>query len=300
MTDAGVDYSDGSLPTSLLREHHWGFAARYISTPGNPKNMSAAEVNAHAMAGIKTVTVFETTADRVLRGGLAGMIDGASAHIQSFKLDQPVNTPIFFTVDFDIQPAQYAAMDDYLNGAYSTIKDYQIGLYGDYHAIEHAVQRRTAKYFFQTAAWSHDLWHPAAHLRQVQNGVRIDRWQVDLCIATTEPYGGWVPASFTKPPTPKPTPTPPPPLDWMATIMHRLPTVASKAHDPIEGQGYVRRIQAILRDVGGYSLGGTGVDGIFGPNTDVAVRRFQGDHHLVVDGVVGPQTWAVLVTGTAL
>lgn len=44
----------------------------------------------------------------------------------------------------------------------------------------------------------------------------------------------------------------------------------------------------------GYSVGRHGVDGAFGKDTLAAVTRFQRDHSLEVDGIVGPLTRAAL------
>jgi peptidoglycan hydrolase-like protein with peptidoglycan-binding domain len=53
----------------------------------------------------------------------------------------------------------------------------------------------------------------------------------------------------------------------------------------------VRRLQSRMSAVG-FDTGG--VDGRFSPKTEQAVRQLQQQSSLSVDGVVGPQTWAIV------
>ncbi|AFY80098.1 peptidoglycan-binding domain-containing protein [Oscillatoria acuminata] len=62
----------------------------------------------------------------------------------------------------------------------------------------------------------------------------------------------------------------------------------------------VKEIQQILLNMG-YDLGKPGVDGTFGPETEAAVKNFQGDINLqypeatvIMDGKVDRQTWFFL------
>jgi peptidoglycan hydrolase-like protein with peptidoglycan-binding domain len=53
----------------------------------------------------------------------------------------------------------------------------------------------------------------------------------------------------------------------------------------------VKLAQQLLTDYG-YDPGS--VDSAFGPKTEKAVKQFQTDFGLTVDGIVGPKTWAML------
>ncbi|MER5862213.1 N-acetylmuramoyl-L-alanine amidase [Kitasatospora sp. NPDC002040] len=58
--------------------------------------------------------------------------------------------------------------------------------------------------------------------------------------------------------------------------------------------GAVRVVQSVLTRRG-YSVGRFGADGVFGGDTEAAVRRFQSDQRISSDGVVGPVTWSRLM-----
>ena len=56
---------------------------------------------------------------------------------------------------------------------------------------------------------------------------------------------------------------------------------------------WVTLLQSMLVNRG-YDVGAAGIDGDFGKATQAAVTKYQLDHCLVMDGIVGPATWASL------
>lgn len=73
------------------------------------------------------------------------------------------------------------------------------------------------------------------------------------------------------------------PVTWPALIIQ----VKSGKHGPA-----VSAVQKLLKDKFGYNIA---ADGDFGPATLNAVKDFQTQHGLSVDGIVGPETWKALI-----
>ena len=101
----------------------------------------------------------------------------------------------------------------------------------------------------------------------------------------------WPPATST--PTPAPEPAHPAPTVSVSVNVAEL----SEA-DPGPGtvSGPVQSVQSLLESKFKTSVGAAGIDGRFGPATTEAVRSFQTRAQITVDGIVGPVTWAHLLT----
>ncbi len=91
-----------------------------------------------------------------------------------------------------------------------------------------------------------------------------------------------------------PLPSPSPVPTWETKMMNSLPTLNPGAKD--SGQPWVRRVQGLC--LAELSSSVISVDGDFGTETEAAVKTIQASHHVTVDGIVGPVTWRILVTGT--
>jgi peptidoglycan hydrolase-like protein with peptidoglycan-binding domain len=70
-------------------------------------------------------------------------------------------------------------------------------------------------------------------------------------------------------------------------------TKHARKHKSSKSSAQTMRIQRDLK-LAGYDPGP--IDGKMGPKTRTAIKAFQKDNHLKVDGIVGPKTWAKLST----
>ena len=108
-------------------------------------------------------------------------------------------------------------------------------------------------------------------------------------------------------PVPPPAPPKPPPARpvpaWQEHIMNALPTLSAGADDTAGHVFYVHRAQALTKVYGGFTglaeAAGLEITGIFNAATKAAVEQVQSHAKITADGVVGPHTWSVLITGAA-
>jgi peptidoglycan hydrolase-like protein with peptidoglycan-binding domain len=117
----------------------------------------------------------------------------------------------------------------------------------------------------------------AVELQFVPTATRARRVSLGTLIAIAAgPAAGLADANGISHPTSVPAPEPP------TTTEH---------HIQLESGGEGRQVRILQHALG------IAVDGMFGPQTEAAVRAFQASHGLQVDGIVGPQTSAALADG---
>lgn len=181
--EKGADFVSGPTPAQD-KAAGIKFVLRYLSTAGNPKNITKAELAALHGAGIKVGLVFETTGTSFLRGRAQGSADALLAQKQAAALGYP-KAVIYFAIDTDPHGRE-ALIVQYMRGVASVLGHDRSGVYGGYGAVKAALDAKVCKYAFQTYAWSYGKWDARAHLRQVQNGVHVAGHGVDIDTALGE------------------------------------------------------------------------------------------------------------------
>jgi hypothetical protein len=186
----GIDCASPITNPAALKKAGKSFACRYLSTPGNAKNLTKGEADGLKRAGVGIVCVFETTADRALSGHAGGVLDAHAARTQASVCGMPAQRPVYFAVDFDATGHTKLVLD-YLVGAATVLGRGNTGVYGGLAAVKAALDANVCRYAWQTYAWSGGKWDPRAHIQQYQNGVIVAGISADLDRATTTDFGQW-------------------------------------------------------------------------------------------------------------
>lgn len=173
------DYSAGVIAAAALRAAGVTTVMRYVSTPGNSKNISKSEYADLTAAGIAVGLVYETTADWALGGRAAGIAAAKAAREQASAVGYPAWHRIWYAMDFDAAASQLATILAALDGAAAAEGNAAyVAAYGDYDVCT-AAAAAGYRAPWQTDAWSSGRWCSAAVLQQtgtqtVCGGVQVD------------------------------------------------------------------------------------------------------------------------------
>jgi len=181
----GLDFAWGA--PSAARVHAFGakFGASYLSYDGSKGwTQRAGLVGEYHRAGIGTVAVWETSANRAGQGCGAGASDAREASHQALALGNATR-PIDFAIDFEAEGSQ---IDGYFRCAHGILGS-RVNAYGSYYAVKYLCAHGLVGHTnWQTYAWSGGQWLPAscAPLEQYLNDSSVD---YDRAIAAD--YGQW-------------------------------------------------------------------------------------------------------------
>lgn len=96
----------------------------------------------------------------------------------------------------------------------------------------------------------------------------------------------------------QPSPVP----SWQEALMNKIPELSEGARDEAGHVFWVHRLQALTRVYGEITgladAAALTVTGVFDAATKSAVQQVQAREHLAEDGIAGPLTWSVLITGS--
>ncbi len=186
-----MDYSTARPSPSGLMAAGKRFVARYVGPGSSGKHLSASEARALRSAGLSIVSNAEGS-KAGYKGTDAGRSWASLADDDLRGIDSLASAkPIYFSVDWDAGPSDWASIDAALRGSASVIGANRVGVYGSYDVIAHCVAAGTAKWFWQTYAWSNGKLHPKAHIYQYHNGVNVAGGDCDLDRALVTDYGQW-------------------------------------------------------------------------------------------------------------
>jgi hypothetical protein len=189
MPRVGFDYSWSRPSAAALQQHGAVFVCRYLSNDAS-KNLTPDEAQQLLASGIAIVCNWESTASRANDGGFGGGISDAQAALaQAQACGMPDDRPIYFSVDEDTTVGP--KITAYFHGVQSVLGYDRTGAYGSYTVIQQLLDAGLVKWAWQTYAWSGGQWDDRAHIRQIQNGLKVGTADVDMNEAMVDDFGQW-------------------------------------------------------------------------------------------------------------
>ncbi len=216
MATEGIDYSWARPGGRNIKNAGKQFVVRYLFEDGQGgKGLDANELADLVNNGLEIVLVYEAFAASPKEGAQTGKAHAAAAQREINRLGLPANSVVYFAADWDAQAGDQPAIDDYLRGAASVIGLNRVGLYGSADVMQRTMASGTAKWFWQTYAWSRGRVQEGIHLYQYSNGENING-AVDFNRTSLDNYGQVSKAGQISVPTP--TPSNPAPAQGTYTV----------------------------------------------------------------------------------
>jgi len=297
MTDPlAADYAWRHPDPTAIRTAGYSAVIRYVSQDPT-KDLTLDEAVALQRAGLGIGLVYETTAQRAYGSTIAGAADGAAMAARLRQLNAPAGTPALVNVgDWAVASNQVSAVEAYYAAYRDTLGAWVAGAggYGTAAIITYLANRYPDDLWWQNAiddlGQPGDVVSPHASLYQRVRptltiaGAAGDYDENAYGFGPRPVIGWWAPGAAQPAPQPQPA-------DGIPTMPEISQGAAGTA---------VRLLQGILVaryfHIGNTGAAGDGIDGDFGPLVNAAVRTYQGQQHLQVDGIVGPVTWRALLT----
>lgn len=148
-----IDYSFARPDLKKIKNLGYDGVMRYLSY-GSAKNLTADELKAIFKAKLKCGLVWETGAQAMKGGAKAGKEDAKMALHYAGLFGFPEETPIYFAADWDTTENDQKPIDEYLKACADVIGKERVGVYGSFYVVERCHKNKTAKWFWQTLAWS--------------------------------------------------------------------------------------------------------------------------------------------------
>ncbi|MBO0882557.1 MAG: DUF1906 domain-containing protein [Mycobacterium sp.] len=214
-----LDYSAGRLSAATIKKAGYVGVLRYLRkrNPSWVAVLTPAEYADLSKNNVDVALIYEdTSANRMLAGKNAGMIDGRWALQQAQVCGVKPIRCIYFACDFDAQPYQYPLVMGYLDGAASVLPDsVQVGLYAGFYPISAAGNH--ADWLWQTMAWSKGRIAPGIHVRQRIGQVTVGGIPCDVNDLMQKDWGQ--DSGTSKPDVPD---VPPEPEDWLDAMNYQI------------------------------------------------------------------------------